>query len=59
MDCLSLSVRYIDCRCVYDKNYPMIEMEFNQCECCNTIIEQPLPDTEFNRIQFKKMKEEE
>lgn len=49
-DCQSPDILYRDCRCLYDKNYPVIELEFEQCECCLNISSRPA-DTEFNKNQ--------
>ena len=38
-----------NCRCCLGK-YKTIELEFDVCDCCGSISDQPA-DTEFNKIQ--------
>lgn len=50
--CLSNDIVDINCRCTYDKKYPIIELEFEKCECCGHISAFPA-NTEFNNKQLK------
>ena len=52
--CESLEILYVDCRCVWDKNYPTMELEFERCDCCGREDSRAL-DSEFNIQQRKKM----
>ena len=55
-DCESLEIIYRDCRCVWDKKYPTIELEFAKCDHCGHTDTQPI-DSEFNdkqREEFSK-----
>jgi hypothetical protein len=54
--CLSPSITDINCVCVYS-NYKTIELEFEECECCNQIKGGPL-DNEFNNKQLKNLNNE-
>jgi hypothetical protein len=55
--CLSPSIVGIDCICVYSNNYPVIELEFEHCNCCNNTSNQ-YADTEFNQQQLKQLEDE-
>ncbi len=56
--CLSVNITDNDCICMYQKDYPTIELEFEVCECCGHLIEDGSPaDTSFNDQQFTKLNE--
>lgn len=56
-DCRSVGITYSDCRCLYDRSYPTIELEFTVCVCCDNIIDDGNPpDTEFNIKQYQNHK---
>ena len=57
-ECLSPAILYKDCRCVWDKHYPTVELEFEQCECCGHVAEQPA-ETAFNDIQLGELEPDE
>jgi hypothetical protein len=48
--CESPAVIDKNCTCVWNRNYPVIELEFEQCDHCGHIEEQPI-DSEFNDVQ--------
>jgi hypothetical protein len=50
--CHSLSIVDKDCVCVWENKYPVIELEFEQCDHCGNISDEPA-DTEFNRKQLE------
>lgn len=50
--CLSPIIVDPDCICVYQKDYPTIELEFEQCGCCGNTKSHPA-FTEFNLAQYK------
>ena len=50
-DCLTLEIIDVECRCVWDKKYPTIELEFEVCGCCDNISSSPA-NSEFNEKQF-------
>ncbi len=53
-DCYSIGITYKDCVCTYMKNYPIIELEFEECECCGNITNDGHPgETEFNIKQWE------
>ena len=49
--CESPSIIDTHCRCMWDNKYPTIELEFEQCDHCGHIEEQPA-ETEFNHQQW-------
>ena len=55
--CLSVGIEDLNCICRYRNHYATIELEFETCECCGSISNQPA-DTEFNTNQFKNKKDE-
>lgn len=58
--CLSVGISYVDCICTYSRNYPTIELEFEECACCGSILNDGEPaDTHFNDEQFKKLEDGE
>lgn len=55
--CLSIGITDNNCICTYSKNYPTIELEFEECDHCGSILDDGNPpDTEFNIEQFKSIK---
>lgn len=50
--CLSIEVTDVDCVCVYENDYPIIELEFEVCSCCGKPITNHPADTEFNNKQL-------
>jgi hypothetical protein len=48
--CHSLDIVDKDCVCVWENKYPTVELEFEQCDHCGNISDEPA-DTEFNRQQ--------
>jgi len=56
--CHSLSIIDTNCICVWEHNYPTIELEFEMCDHCGHVSEEPA-DTEFNREQLGEQPEEE
>lgn len=52
-DCLSPNIVDKNCICVWERNYPTIELEFEQCECCGHLSIYPI-DNEFNKAQLDK-----
>jgi hypothetical protein len=50
--CMSISIKYLDCVCTYQHDYPAIQLEFKTCPCCNHVNDSDVPDTEFNRQQL-------
>lgn len=56
-DCQSLDIIDPNCRCTYDRNYPIIELEFEVCECCNAVKSYPV-DSEFNIQQWESKNKE-
>ena len=57
-ECLSPSIIDADCICVYSKNYPTVELEFEHCSCCRNTSDE-YADTEFNEAQLKKLEDAE
>ena len=55
--CQSLSIVDKNCICVWENKYPTIELEFEMCDHCGHVSEEPA-DTEFNRIQLGDPREE-
>lgn len=55
--CLSPAIIDSDCICVYSNNYPVIELEFEHCNCCNNTSDE-YADTEFNQQQLKTLEDE-
>ena len=52
-DCHCIGIQHTDCKCSYT-NYKTIELEFEVCSCCGTVLEDGDPaDTEFNKKQLK------
>jgi len=51
--CQSPEILYNDCICTYSNNYPIIELEFEQCNCCGRTAPHPA-ETSFNEEQFLK-----
>jgi hypothetical protein len=51
--CCSMGIVDPNCVCTYKHDYDIIELEFEQCDCCGNIQDQPA-DTPFNEEQFKK-----
>ena len=55
-DCFSVGITISDCICTYSRNYPTIELEFEECPCCGNLLNDGNPaDTPFNDEQFKKL----
>ena len=52
--CLSPAIIDSDCICVYGNKYPIIELEFERCDCCNRTSDE-YAETEFNEEQLKKI----
>jgi hypothetical protein len=53
--CLSVGITHGDCVCLYSRDYPIIELEFEVCDCCGHLRNDGSPaDTKFNDEQFKK-----
>lgn len=51
--CLSPYIIDIDCVCAIDwKNANYIELEFEKCDCCGHLSDQPL-ESEFNNQQLE------
>jgi hypothetical protein len=55
--CLSPSIIDADCICVYSRNYPTVELEFEHCSCCGNTSDE-YADTEFNEEQLDKLNQE-
>jgi hypothetical protein len=55
-ECLSPGIIDADCICVYSRNYPTIELEFEHCSCCGNTSDE-YADTEFNETQLKKLED--
>lgn len=55
--CCSVGISDVDCICVYSHNYETMELEFEECDCCGNVADQPA-DTPFNEEQFKKYNHE-
>ncbi len=53
--CFSIGITDNDCICTYQRNYPIIELEFEQCECCGNVNDNYPPESEFNTLQLKKL----
>lgn len=52
-DCYCVELVHIDCACAFS-NYKTIELEFEVCKCCGSLIEDGNPaDTPFNNRQLK------
>ena len=56
IDCLTPDISDINCICVYQRNYPTIELEFEQCLCCHN-TKSNYANTEFNISQIEKLNE--
>jgi hypothetical protein len=56
-NCLSPNIIDAECRCVWDKHYPTIELDFEQCDHCGHTSDQPA-DTAFNDEQLYDPEEE-
>jgi hypothetical protein len=56
-NCLSHAVVNSDCICTYSRNYPVIELEFESCNCCGNTSHE-YADTEFNQEQLKQLENE-
>ena len=51
--CYSVGMTDINCVCVYEHKWDTIELEFEVCSCCGSLIEDGNPaDTEFNKKQL-------
>ena len=50
--CLSPGITDPDCICCYTNGFPTIELEFEICECCDRMDDEPA-DTEFNNKQLQ------
>lgn len=58
VNCLSVGIKYHDCICTYQNNYPVIELEFEVCDCCGNLVSDGSPaETEFNEKQFSQYKQ--
>ena len=55
--CLSPIMVDADCICVYRRNYPTVELEFEHCNCCGHTSDD-YADTEFNEEQLDKLEDE-
>lgn len=49
--CLSASIVDVDCVCVTHSKYETVTIEFEVCECCGQMKDEPA-DTEFNKKQL-------
>jgi len=54
--CLSPTITDVDCVCVYHRNYPTVEIEFEHCNCCEHTSDN-YADTEFNKTHLKKLED--
>lgn len=56
--CWSVNITDTNCICAHSSNYPTVELEFEVCGCCGSIISDGQPeDTEFNKSQLKKLRQ--
>ena len=53
-DCQSPEIIFKDCICTYSKDYDIVELEFERCNCCGRTASQPA-DTEFNTKQLESL----
>jgi hypothetical protein len=51
--CLSPHIIDKDCVCTYMRGYPVVELEFEKCACCDNVSYYPA-ETEFNNQQYEK-----
>lgn len=56
--CLSTDIVDKNCICVWEKKYPTVELEFEQCDCCGNVSQFPI-DNEFNYKQLRIIEESE
>jgi len=55
--CHSNEIVDMNCICTYQRQYEVIELEFEVCTCCNRSDTYPA-DSEFNRKQLSRDEEE-